>query len=43
MSYQYKTDYIMSDTKFRQRFPDFTSTSYEDGVTAMVDHFRARN
>ncbi|MEJ2258734.1 MAG: NAD-dependent epimerase/dehydratase family protein, partial [Woeseiaceae bacterium] len=40
MSYQYKTDYIMSDEKFRQRFPKFASTSYEDGVTAMVDHFR---
>ncbi|PUB12394.1 NAD-dependent epimerase/dehydratase family protein [Yoonia sediminilitoris] len=43
MSYQYKTDYIMSDAKFRQRFPEFTSTSYEDGVAAMVDHFRTGN
>lgn len=42
MSYQYKTDYIMSDSKFRQRFPEFSSTSYEDGVAAMVDHFRTR-
>ncbi|MGB1005926.1 MAG: NAD-dependent epimerase/dehydratase family protein [Thalassobaculaceae bacterium] len=40
MNYQYKTDYIMSDKKFRQYFPDFTSTSYEDGIAAMVDHFR---
>lgn len=40
MSYQYKTDYLMSDAKFRQRFPDFTSTPYEEGVAAMVDQFR---
>jgi nucleoside-diphosphate-sugar epimerase len=40
MSYQYKTDYIMSDAKFRKRYPEFTSTSYEAGVAAMVDHFR---
>lgn len=40
MSYQYKTDYIMSDNKFRQRYPEFMSTSYGDGIAAMVDHFR---
>ncbi|MBV6648997.1 MAG: NAD-dependent epimerase/dehydratase family protein [Hoeflea sp.] len=41
MSYQFKTDYIMSDGKFRQRYPEFASTSYENGVAAMVAHFRA--
>jgi len=41
MSYQYKTDYIMSDGKFRQRYPEFASTSYQDGVAAMVAHFRS--
>jgi nucleoside-diphosphate-sugar epimerase len=41
MSYQYKTDYIMSDRKFRQRYPEFASTSYQDGVAAMVAHFRS--
>jgi len=40
MNYQYKTDYIMSDAKFRKRFPAFVSTSYEDGVSAMVKYFR---
>lgn len=40
MSYQFKTDYIMSDNKFRQRYPEFMSTSYGDGIAAMVDHFR---
>lgn len=41
MSYQYKSDYIMSDQKFRARYPDFASTSYEVGVAAMVAHFRS--
>lgn len=40
MSYQYRTDYVMSDAKFHRRCPDFMTTSYEDGVSAMVDHFR---
>lgn len=40
MTYQYKTDYIMADKKFRARFPEFRSTSYEDGIAAMVQHFR---
>lgn len=40
MSYQYKADYVMSDEKFRQRYPAFTTTSYEEGVAAMVAHFR---
>ncbi len=40
MSYQYKTDYVMSDAKFRQRFPAFASTPYEDGIAAMVRNFR---
>ncbi len=40
MSYQYQTDYIMSDRKFRDAFPDFRSTPYEEGVAAMVAHFK---
>ncbi len=40
MRYQYKTDYVMSDAKFRSRFPQFTVTSYADGVAAMVQHFQ---
>jgi nucleoside-diphosphate-sugar epimerase len=41
MSYQYKTDYVMSDAKFRSRFAGFQPTSYADGVAAMVEHFRS--
>lgn len=40
MGYQFKTDYIMSDRKFRQRFPAFVPTSYREGITDMVNHFR---
>ncbi len=43
MNYQYKTDYIMSDAKFRQRFPDFEHTPYREGVGAMVQHFQSRS
>ncbi|MCK0097288.1 NAD-dependent epimerase/dehydratase family protein [Yoonia sp. F2084L] len=41
MNYQYKSDYIMSDGKFRRRFPDFVPTSYRDGVAAMIRHFQS--
>lgn len=43
MTYQFKSDYVMSDAKFRSRFPAFTTTSYEDGVAAMVAYFRQRS
>lgn len=39
MNYQYRTDYVMSDQKFRQRYPDFAHTPYAEGVAAMVEHF----
>lgn len=41
MSYQFKNDYVMSDAKFRARFPEFQSTSYEDGIAATIDYFRS--
>ncbi len=41
MSYQYKTDYVMSDAKFRQRFPKCVTTSYDDGIANMVRHFQS--
>jgi nucleoside-diphosphate-sugar epimerase len=40
MAYQYRTDYVMSDAKFRRLFPAFQSTSYAEGVAAMVAYFR---
>lgn len=40
MLYQFQSPYIMSDAKFRLRFPDFQVTSLEDGLREMVTFFR---
>jgi nucleoside-diphosphate-sugar epimerase len=37
--YQFDHPYIMSDLKFRDRYPDFKVTPYEDGLRAMVESF----
>lgn len=39
MNYQFRSPYIMSDQKFRERFPDFAVTGYEEGLGRMVQHF----
>jgi nucleoside-diphosphate-sugar epimerase len=41
MNYQFKSDYILSDAKFRARFPGFEATPYETGVAAMVASFKS--
>jgi nucleoside-diphosphate-sugar epimerase len=35
--YQFDNPYIMSDLKFRGRYPDFKVTPYEEGLRAMVE------
>lgn len=40
MEYQFKQKYVMSDNKFRKRFPNFKVSSYHDGVNRMVDWFK---
>lgn len=40
MEYQFDQKYIMSDAKFRRRFPDFKTSSYQDGVNRMVEWFK---
>jgi nucleoside-diphosphate-sugar epimerase len=40
MLYQYETDYVISSFKFMKRFPSFTVTSYQQGITEMVEWFR---
>jgi nucleoside-diphosphate-sugar epimerase len=37
--YQLDNPYIMSDLKFRDRYPDFKVTPYEEGIRAMVESF----
>ena len=41
MEYQFEQKYVMSDHKFRERFPNFKVSSYQDGVNSMVDWFKA--
>lgn len=40
MDYQFLHPYEMDDSKFRQRFPDFQVTPYEQGIHDMVAWFR---
>jgi nucleoside-diphosphate-sugar epimerase len=42
MLYQFDSPYIMSDAKFRARFPDFQVTRLEDGIEEMVCFFKER-
>lgn len=39
MNYQYASDYVLSDKKFRTQFPDFQTTDYDAGIEAMVESF----
>jgi nucleoside-diphosphate-sugar epimerase len=43
MLYQFDNTYIMSDAKFRQHFPDFSSTPYPEGISVMIDSFMIKN
>ncbi len=38
--YQFRTPYIMSDAKFMSKFPDFETTSYEEGLNEMINSFK---
>jgi nucleoside-diphosphate-sugar epimerase len=40
MEYQFEQKYVMSDNKFRKRFPNFKVSSYQDGVNRMVEWFK---
>ncbi len=40
MLYQFDSPYVLSYEKFRKHFPDFRTTSYEDGIRAMVESFQ---
>jgi len=40
MEYQFEQKYVMSDHKFRKRFPNFKVTSYQSGVDSMVEWFK---
>jgi len=40
MLYQFENEYIMSWKKFKNRFPDFEVTSYENGVKETIEWFK---
>ncbi len=40
MEYQFEQKYVMSDHKYRKRFPHFKVSSYQDGVNRMVEWFK---
>lgn len=40
MSYQFENDYIFSDKKFRNHFPNFTTTPYKEGIKNMINSFK---
>lgn len=40
MLYQFNEEYIMSDKKFKNHFPEFKSTNFEDGIHEMIESFK---
>jgi hypothetical protein len=40
MLYQFENPYEMNFDKFKQQFPDFKITSYQDGIKRMIQSFR---
>lgn len=40
MLYQYENDYILSDAKFRTRYPDFKTTPYTIGLKETMESFK---
>jgi nucleoside-diphosphate-sugar epimerase len=41
MAYQIDDDYVFSDAKFRARFPEFKTTSLDEGLKRTVESFRS--
>ena len=43
MLYQFEQPYLMSSEKFMNRFPAFKITTYKEGVSEMVEYFKAQS
>jgi nucleoside-diphosphate-sugar epimerase len=42
MLYQFDEPYIMADQKFREKYSEWTTTSYEVGLRAMIESFNTK-
>lgn len=42
MLYQFRSDYVMSDQKFRTKYPDFEVTDYDEGIRCMIESFKRK-
>ena len=38
--YRYKTDYIFDSSKFKRKFPDYKITTYQEGITEIVEEIK---
>jgi nucleoside-diphosphate-sugar epimerase len=43
MLYQFNDEYIMSFDKFKKHFPNFKVTSYEEGISEMINSFKGNS
>jgi nucleoside-diphosphate-sugar epimerase len=43
MLYQFTEPYVMSDRKFRNKFPHFAATTIENGLRASLDYFQTEH
>lgn len=41
--YRYKTDYIFDSSKFKRRFPDYKITTYQEGITTIIEEIKQFN
>jgi nucleoside-diphosphate-sugar epimerase len=40
MMYQFDNDYVFDSSKFEAKYPNFKTTSYQEGVNSMVDFYK---
>jgi len=38
--YRYKTDYIFDSSKFKRRFPDYKTTTYQEGISEIIHEIK---
>lgn len=43
MRYQFDTDYVLSFDKFKNKYPDFKQTNFEDAINTTIEYFKNQN